>query len=96
MGGIMATSTLAYRDFVRICSALRRIRKANADPDPWFLRDALAKHFYKADPAFAVRLARMTIWEVGMLLEHVARHDRDAGKGVSPDPVPRPKVSADS
>jgi hypothetical protein len=69
----MAKQPLTYREFASICHAMRRIRKVAADPDLYFIRDALATSFQKENPDLASRLSRLTIPEMETLLAHVER-----------------------
>jgi hypothetical protein len=70
----MATASLAYRDFVRICHAVRRLRHDGASTDLWFIRNALVKHFQTDHPAIAARIFHLTTLELETLVALAERH----------------------
>jgi hypothetical protein len=71
----MAPQPLAYRDFVRVCIALRQLRDSSAHLDIWLIRDALVARFRANRPALATTLSRLTNEELKTLVTHADRHN---------------------
>jgi hypothetical protein len=71
----MAPQPLAYRDFVRVCIALRQLRDSSAHLDSWLIRDALVARFRKDRPALAATLSRLTNEQIKTLVSHADRHN---------------------
>jgi hypothetical protein len=71
----MAPQPLAYRDFVRVCIALRHLRYSGARLNLRLIQDALVARFRKNRPALAAMLSRLTIDEMDALVTHADRHN---------------------
>jgi hypothetical protein len=70
----MATYSLDYRDFWRVCRAYRRLRSATGVLDNESIRGALITQLEPRRPAVAAALRRLTSWELEALLQNVERH----------------------
>jgi hypothetical protein len=71
----MAPQPLAYRDFVRVCLALRQLRDSSARLNLQLIRDTLVARFQKNRPALAAMLSRLTMDEIETLVTHADRHN---------------------
>jgi hypothetical protein len=70
----MATHSLGYRDFLRVCRAYRRLQGATQVLDLESIRRALITDLEPAHPDLAALLGQLASWEVQTLLQHVERH----------------------
>jgi hypothetical protein len=70
----MATYSLGYRDFRRVCRAYQRLRSAAGGLDNESVRGALITELEPGRPALGAALWRLTSWELEALLQHVERH----------------------
>jgi hypothetical protein len=71
----MVSSPLPYRDFIRICHAVRRLQQEGLDSDRGSIREALVNGFQTAHPSLASTLSQLKSWELETLLGHVERHN---------------------
>jgi hypothetical protein len=70
----MATYSLGYRDFRRVCRVYRRLLSATGVLDNESIRGVLINKLEPAHPAAAAALRRLTSWELEKLLQNVERH----------------------
>jgi hypothetical protein len=69
----MATRSLGYRDFLRVCRAYRRLQGATQGVDLESIRHALITDLESAYPGLAALLGQLTNSELQTLLQHVER-----------------------
>jgi hypothetical protein len=70
----MATYSLGYWDFRRVCRAYLRLRSMTGVLGNESIRMALITLLEPGRPAVAAALRRLTSWELEALLQNVERH----------------------